>query len=288
MTTREAFITLRSQLENIYDNREASNISKLVLEHITGFTQMQILLQKNYQLNAEQLTNYFSYTTKLLMKMPVQYVLHEAWFAGMKLYVDENVLIPRPETEELVEWISKEASNSSVPEALNILDIGTGSGCIAISLKKYLPKTELYALDISPKALDVAAINAHTLKKSVHFLQYNILQSDTEIDIPEIDIMVSNPPYVRLSERKDMERHVIDYEPEFALFVPDEDPLLFYKSIILFAKKHLKPEGLLFFEINESLQKELHTLLASHGYINIEFKCDMQGKYRMAKAIKNL
>ncbi len=219
-----------------------------------------------------------------MQHQPVQYVLHEAWFYGMKLYVDEHVLIPRPETEELVEWMLKDAETNKQP--INILDIGTGSGCIPIALKKNMPAAEVWAVDISNEALLVAQRNADTQQTSITFQQADILNKPYPSVLPTFDVIVSNPPYIPLSDKTAMHPNVLQHEPHLALFVANEDPFLFYNAIVDFAQSHLNPGGSLYFEIHEAMGEQVKQLLTQKGFINAQVKKDMQGKDRMVKATK--
>lgn len=282
MTINEADKYLNQQLQHVYDSREAFNIANLVMEKLTGFTKSLRLINKQQLLTIDQQKSLKVYINELINHRPVQYVLNEAWFAGMKFFVDENVLIPRPETEELVEEIIKQTPG----DKLNILDIGTGSGCIAIALKKKLKNATVYAIDISKKAIEIAKMNALQNNVAVHFINLDFLHPQENFSHPEYNIIVSNPPYIKRSESGEMEKNVLQYEPDIALFVADEDPLLFYRTITDFALKYLQPGyGKLFFEINEALGNEVANLLNEKRFSDILIKKDMQGKDRMAIAI---
>lgn len=281
MTVQDAYKHTQVQLCEVYDEREATNIADLVINHITGYTRTDRLVHGSNALSHAQANQLTLYTLQLLLHTPLQYVLEEAWFAAMPFYVNEHVLIPRPETEELVEWIVTEAGALSAP---SIIDIGTGSGCIPVALKKKLPATDVHALDVSAGALAVARRNAATLEAQVTFHEVDILQPNRWAPLPVFDIIVSNPPYIKESEKAAMHNNVLEHEPHLALFVPDNDALLFYRTIAGFAQKHLKPGGLLFFEINEALGQETVDLLASERFTGIELQKDMQGKDRMIKA----
>ena len=224
------------------------------------------------------------YLDRLLQHEPVQYVLNEAWFCGLKFYVDKNVLIPRPETEELVEWV---ISDCKFPiHTLSILDIGSGSGCIPIALKKRLGKADVWSCDISPDALKVANQNAETLGINVNFIELNFLNETERETLPLFDIIVSNPPYIPRKDKEDMNRNVTDHEPATALFVPDNDALIFYKAIAAFGKNHLTRNGIIYTEINENLGEETAAMFQLKGYKTV-IKKDMQGKDRMIKAFTN-
>jgi release factor glutamine methyltransferase len=214
---------------------------------------------------------------------PIQYILGETEFYGLKLKVNPSVLIPRPETEELVDWIVQ----SKLPANCNVLDIGAGSGCIALAIKNQLKKAKVSGLDISENAIETARHNALENRLEVDFFQADILNHSDFID-QKFDVVVSNPPYIRESEKPLMHSNVLDFEPEKALFVPDADPLLFYRTIAEFARKYLKKYGSLFFEINENLGTETVGLLADFGFSDIEIRKDINGKNRMVKCKNNI
>lgn len=281
MTLHEAQQQLTTSLHDLYDNREAANIANWVMEHVTGMRKIDRIMHKQSPLQPEQLTQMQQYKQELLAHKPVQYVLHEAWFYGMAFYVDENVLIPRPETEELVAWILEEVG--SMKYQVGILDIGTGSGCIPISLKKKLPQAEVYACDVSEQALAVAAKNSTTRQTPVQFLQADFLNTSTWPTLPAVDIIVSNPPYIPHHNQSSMLQNVLAYEPHLALFVPNEDPLVFYEAIARFAREKLRPGGNIFVEIHEDLSAQTKTLFELNGF-TAEVKKDFQGKDRMVKA----
>jgi release factor glutamine methyltransferase len=316
MTLHEAQQQLTTSLQNLYDNREAANIADWVMEHVTGMRKIDRIMHKQSPLQPEQLTQMQQYTQELLAHKPVQYVLHEAWFYGLRFYVDESVLIPRPETEELVEWVLEEVrtrkyepgntgptyarASADKPEVggpkngdssyilpptsyFSILDIGTGSGCIPISIKKKLPQAEVYACDVSEQALAVATKNATILQTSVQFLQTDFLNTATWHTLPTVDIIVSNPPYIPHNNESSMLQNVLAYEPHLALFVPNEDPLVFYNAIARFAKEKLRPGGSIFVEIHEDLGEQTKALFELNGF-TAEVKKDFQGKDRMVKA----
>ena len=280
MTLQSAQQQLQIQLKTVYEEREAANITDWVMEHITGKKRINRLLDKQLLLPEEQQNNLLKITTELLTNRPVQYVLGEAWFAGMKLYVNESVLIPRPETEELVEWIEEVCSLEFGVRSL--LDIGTGSGCIPIAVKKKMTEVSVTSVDVSKEALEVAKQNAETLDAEVHFLGFDFLNEALWDSLPVFDVIVSNPPYIKQSEEKNMAKNVLDFEPLIALFVPDEDALLFYRKISAFAKSHLTRKGMIFLEINEALGKEVVALFENDGYV-VELKKDLQGRDRMVK-----
>jgi len=284
MSLREAQQHLLQQLQALYDAREAGNIADWVMEHLTGKKKIDRLLVKNDPLAPEQLSSLERITRELMQHRPVQYVLGEAWFAGNPFFVNEEVLIPRPETEELVDWMVEEIQNSKF-KIQKILDIGTGSGCIPVALKKKLPSLAITSVDKSAGALAVASKNTAQLKADIQLQQLDFLDEANWKGLPVFDLIVSNPPYIKQSESGSMARHVTDFEPSLALFVPDEDALVFYRKIGLFAQTHLSAGGMLFFEINEALGNATTALLEQQGY-QVALKKDLQGKDRMIKATR--
>jgi len=299
MTLTQAQVTTRSMLLSYYDTREAAQICDWVLEHVSGKKRIDRLIDKEAVLTADQQLRLAQILAELQSHRPIQYVLGEAWFAGMQFFVNEAVLIPRPETEELVEWIGEEVLNAN-QRILNrrtdeqgtderehrikhILDIGTGSGCIPITLAKKLPGLFISAIDVSDAALRVARKNATDLEADVMFQQADFLDEWQWPHLPVVDLIVSNPPYIKVAERQSMAKHVLDFEPSLALFVPDDDALLFYRKIAAFGKTHLRAEGAVFVEINEALGKETFSLFEQQGY-TVTLRKDLQGKDRMIKA----
>ncbi len=296
MKVGEADKFVREGLKETYDESESANIAQWLLEECTGFSRTHLLLNKQAQLSAEQEKKLEEFLRRLQQNEPVQYVLKKAWFFGMELYVDRNVLIPRPETEELVDWIVKDVkaaghdvferghTQADVTTQLKILDIGTGSGCIALALKKAMPKAEVWGCDVSEEALNVARRNGSELDIRVDFQGINFLDEAQQKFLPTVDIIVSNPPYIPLRDKETMRRNVLDYEPHTALFVPNDDPLLFYKAITRFARKRLHKTGSIYLEIHEDLSEDVVYLFKSSGYQRVEVRKDMQGKERMVKA----
>jgi release factor glutamine methyltransferase len=282
MTTRSAQQHALAQLKMLYDEREAANIADWVMEHVTGRKRTDRLLDKDQALDESLLNRLQNILQELTAHRPVQYVLGEAWFAGMRFYVNEHVLIPRPETEELVDWIVAEIQKSQIKNQ-NILDIGTGSGCIPIALKKKLPSCNVTSLDISSNALAVAQKNANDLQATIELACMDFLDESNWHKLSVVDIIVSNPPYIRWAEQEGMAKNVVDFEPPLALFVPNDDPLIFYRKIADFAKTHLHEQGNIFLEINEALGKVVVELYAGFGY-RCELKKDLQGRDRMIKA----
>ena len=280
MTIQQAQQRTLLQLKILYDKREAANITDWVMEHITAKKRIDRLLDKEVVLTDIQLLALDTILQELLTHKPIQYILGEAWFAGMKFFVNGSVLIPRPETEELVEWIAAKINNEKLI-INNLLDIGTGSGCIPISLKKMLPELLVTSIDVSEDALKIAKQNADTLQAEVTLLNIDFLHEANWEQLPVVDVIVSNPPYIKRSEYSSMAKNVTGFEPSVALFVPDEDALLFYRKIAVFGKTHLAKEGSIFLEINEVLGNEVMELYVGYGY-KVEMRKDMQGKDRMA------
>jgi|688.fasta_scaffold164525_2 release factor glutamine methyltransferase len=283
MSLHDTKQALKQKLSTQFESIELNSLLAMLIEHVTGWNQVQQAVNKDAELSALQLTELNTYTSELLEGKPVQYIIGSAWFMGEEYKVNENVLIPRPETEELVEWIVEYASIINKP--LKIIDIGTGSGCIAISLKKSLPECSITGLDISSGALLVAKENAEKLNANIEWLQEDILMTASLPDT--YDIIVSNPPYIPIRELADMQEQVKDFEPNIALFVLNEDPLQFYKAIARLAKQCLSTNGQLFFEIHYDQGKNMLALLDEMGY-HAELRQDMYGKNRMVRAsLKN-
>jgi len=284
MTLAEVEKLYLNELIPLYETDEAKSILYYAVEHICGFSKADFMLNKKKALSPRQQTSIQLMLDELKTGRPVQYIIGETEFYGCRIRVNPAVLIPRPETEELVEWIIKELKHTKKnSNKIKILDIGTGSGCIPIALKKNIPAASVYGLDISAKAIETALQNAVLNHAEVKFIQGDIL--NTDFSMPAVfHVIVSNPPYICVQEKNEMHRNVLDFEPEEALFVPDSDPLLFYRHIINFAKKHLQKQGLLFFEINERFGKETTNLLKQNGFSQIELKSDFAGRDRMIKA----
>ncbi len=273
---------LVNDLSPIWGENEARAIASIVLEKLTGLTYHRLITRPQFEITAQQQDELQNYRYQLLQHKPIQYVLGHAEFYGNRIEVNESVLIPRPETEELVQWIVE-----TYPNAQRILDIGTGSGCIAISLAKCLSQAKVWATDISESALDIATKNASSNKVQIQFLKHDALKNAYHFGAELCDVIVSNPPYVRESERKTMLPHVLNFEPSTALFVPDSDALKFYNSIAKGSFSILSAQGALFFEINESLAAETQRLLSTLGYTNIKIRKDLNGKDRMIMAQPN-
>ncbi len=266
-------------------------VKRMLMSHITGLSTAQLLAEPNLQLTEEQQEWMNEAVVRLQNNEPIQHVLGYSEFYGRRFKCDGRALVPRPETEELVDWIINDwATLNSQLLTLNLLDIGTGTGCIALSLAKELADAEVTALDISEEALSLAKENAELLSvENVKFVQGDILKKmDAAHCIPtdgQYQIIVSNPPYVRECEKVDMEANVLDYDPHTALFVSDEDPLVFYRAIAEFGLEHLAPNGALYFEINQYLGQETCDLLVALGYKNVELRKDINDNPRMVKAI---
>lgn len=285
MTIAEADAQLYQQICLLYENTEAATITDWVMESITQLKK-QLRTQKNaIPLSSMEKALYEKYTTELQTHKPVQYVLNEAWFYRMKLFVNEQVLIPRPETEELAEWAIKDTKEQGIKTG-SLLDIGTGSGCIALAIKKNLPLWEVYACDISNPALGIAQRNSRDLGLHIHFFQMDILHWQTDPEIPTLDSIISNPPYIPKKDSASMSNNVLLFEPALALFVEDNNPLLFYNAIADFAKKHLKEAGSVYLEIHEDLAVEVMALFKEKAYSKVMLRKDLQGRNRMIKLVK--
>lgn len=263
-----------------YSKQEIESISKLIFEKVLGLSRLQVHMNQRETISAANLAQIKEITDRLIRFEPIQYILGETEFYGSILKVNRAVLIPRPETEELVDWIIHDYKDLTP----SILDIGTGSGCIPISLVKNLPGASAEGWDISPDALVVAKENAKINNVETDFLYADILNLVYPSQIEKYDIIVSNPPYVTTSEQSLMLKNVTDFEPSVALFVPDADPLVFYRSIADLATHHLKRGGNIYFEINERYGNEVAKLLSSKGFFKILLKKDINGKDRMIKA----
>ena len=263
---------IQTELKGLYPETEIRSFTNLIIEKLTGYSRTQIILNKNTLFSDIQRHEIESFIRLLKKHVPIQYILGETEFYGLPFRVNDSVLIPRPETEELVDWIRSENNRA---EVLNILDIGTGSGCIAIALKHEFTNAAVEAFDISDKALETAHSNAGLNKLDVEFSKVDILNVADQSK--KWDIIVSNPPYIPELEKSEIEANVLDHEPHLALFVPDNDPLLFYRHIALFAKKQLNANGKLYFEIHRDYGKECVELLASLGFSEIELRKDISG-----------
>ncbi len=291
------------ELEKLYGSDEANALIMILLEHYFNIDRMKIALEPDLRLSESELLTLHFAVKELLKNKPVQYIIGETEFCGMKFCVNENVLIPRPETEEMVKSLElkvkgylyspsfrpdierREMVAEKSPANISILDIGTGSGCIAISLAKLIPDSDVTAVDVSEKALEVAKKNAEANEVSVTFIKDDILNpQNRDLLNGQFDIIVSNPPYVCESEKSEMRANVLDYEPSTALFVSDNDPLVFYRKILEFAQKALKPNGEVWFEINEKYGNETAELCHSEGFKNVEIIRDFRERERILRA----
>lgn len=319
MTTEQLNHTFIEQLKKIYDEREASNIANMVFESVAGINRSQRLTDKQQLANStiQQLNDALQ---KLLTNQPIQYVLSEAWFYKMKLFVNKYVLIPRPETEELVEWIvsdvrgtiydagskkCEDAGNKNSEEngdikskteklqdikhrtsdILHIIDIGTGSGCIAIALNKELPEANILGIEISEEALSVAKKNAADQNTNIKLSDIDFLNENTWHQLPSFDVIVSNPPYIPETEKNKLGKNVVEYEPHLALFVEDSDPYIFYKKIALFAELHLLSNGKIYVEVHDKYAGKVKDIFQQHKFTAI-IKKDIYGNDRMIRATR--
>ncbi|MGY4536506.1 release factor glutamine methyltransferase [Mucilaginibacter sp. UYNi724] len=288
-TIKDVFLSFQQGLNEVYDSRETASVALLVLEEITGISRAKIKAFPDDEIAGEAAEKIQSILDELKTGKPVQYILGSTEFYGLNFLVNPATLIPRPETEELVEWVlesQKLKVNNQKP--VSVLDIGTGSGCIAISIKKNLPRALVMAIDISADALHTAKQNAVINEVEVEFVLDDILITKLDIEDSKFDIIISNPPYVTLEDKLQMHQNVTAFEPHGALFVPEHDPLIFYKAIANFAIERLSDNGLLFFEINENFGKETVELLSDKGFIAIELRKDMSGRDRMVRAVKTM
>ena len=269
------------KLDAFYDINEVDSFFWILTEEKVGVTKLDFMKDPDIRFNESELLDFIRYSRRLATFEPVQYIAGVEDFMGLKLKVTPNVLIPRPETEELVDWVSKRADKEA---PLEIIDIGTGSGCIAIGVKNKLPNAFVKGVDISRTALELATENAESNDITVDFMMMDALNMPWERD--KYDIVISNPPYVLDSEKDQMSKNVLDFEPHMALFVDDEDPLLFYEAIGAWAIDSLKKGGQLFFEINEKYAEKTLIVLEDYGFSKVESKNDIFDKPRMVRAVK--
>lgn len=282
MRIREYRSQFIDALSPVYDLIEAESFFYLILEEKKQLKRIDLALQPDLQFTVEEMGEWNALLDSLLREVPVQYLLGKTHFYGLEFEVNPNVLIPRQETEELVDWIIKSCRAFDKNKKLKILDIGTGSGCIAISLAKNISSAQVFALDVSPKAVATARQNALNNAVDIQFIEQNILETQ---DLEQtFDIIVSNPPYVRELEKVEIKKNVLDHEPHLALFVEDTDPLLFYRKIAQLALKNLNASGQLYFEINQYLGKDMVSLLQELTYKNILLQKDIYNNDRMIKA----
>lgn len=287
MILKEIQHIFHKELDAIFGADEVDSFFDILLEHYLDLRRLDLILNPNLTITKAEEQPLFEALSQLKLEAPIQYIIGETEFYGLKLKINEHTLIPRPETEALVDWIVKEPRSKN--QELRILDIGTGSGCIAIALAKNLPNAKVYALDVSEEALKMARENAKTNQVEVEFIHRDILATDL-VQLgsasQKFDVIVSNPPYVRNLEKAEMKGNVLNYEPHTALFVEDKDPLVFYRAISQFAVENLTENGQLFFEINQYLGKEMIQLLETFDFQEIELRKDLFGKDRMLKGIK--
>ena len=281
MKIKEYRTEFLQELTPIYDAGEAESFFYLILEEKNQLKKIDLALHPDLIFSADEIMVWNSLLESLKKEIPIQYLLGKTSFYGLDFEVNENVLIPRPETEELVEWILESQKSKVKSQKSKILDIGTGSGCIAISLAKNLPDASVFAIDVSEKALATAKRNAAINDVNVTFIEKNILEAENLEQ--QFDIIVSNPPYVRNLEKEEIKKNVLDYEPHLALFVEDNDALIFYRKIAALAQKNLSPNGQLYFEINQYLGVEMKDLLEKMNFKNIELRKDIYGNDRMIK-----
>lgn len=276
-----------NHLDTIYGKYEVSSFFFLCIDSFYNISRLQLALDRDLSITKAEQQPVFDALEALKNEKPIQYILSETEFYGLPFKVNENTLIPRPETEELVSLVINSVTSSAVEKFQEILDIGTGSGCIAISLAKNIKNAQVYAVDVSAKAIEKAKENAVLNEVEVNFIECDILkarQAELVSVSHKFDVIVSNPPYVRNLEKPEIQNNVLNNEPHLALFVEDNNPLIFYKAITELATKKLKPNGQLFFEINEYLGKETKQLVESLGFKNVEIIKDMFSKDRMLKA----
>lgn len=280
LSYQQAFYSLCKQLGKIYSDTEAAAIAHEIMEFVTGKGRLQRLVEKDNHLDERQQSLYDNAIVRLLNGEPLQYITGVQWFFGKPFQVNTSVLIPRPETEELVQWVIDEWQDKN---DLTILDIGTGSGCIPISLKLKLPAASIAAIDVSKSALTVALQNAQQHQAEIFFLEMDFLKEDQWEKLGQFDIIASNPPYIPEQELDTLERNVRDFEPEIALFVPDTDALLFYRHIARFAKEHLSPDGAVYCELHRDYAQATQAMFEAMSY-KTTLRKDMHGNDRMLRA----
>lgn len=280
MTINFAFQNLLDSIFDFYERDEAEMIARIVFEDVFDLKPSNIVIDADKDFSFEKNEKLNQIIVRLKNHEPVQYVTGKAFFYGNEFEVNASVLIPRPETEELVQWIVESTSNKKQ----NILDIGTGSGCIAISIKENFPDADVLATDISSSALKIAKRNSELLKQQIHFAQSDILSLENPFN-SQFDIIVSNPPYISETEKSSLDKNVIAFEPHKALFAIGDDALIFYRRIIEFAKKFLNDGGQLFFEVNQQYGNEVVKLLTENNFKNTELKKDINGNDRMVRAV---
>lgn len=294
MKLKEIQNIFHQKLDAIYGKDEVNSFFYLLIEFFCDFSRIKLALEPDKSISKTEESFIFQALQRLKAEEPIQYILGETEFYGLPFKVNKHTLIPRPETEELVEQVLNCYSGRGEKSQLSILDIGTGSGCIAITLATNLPKAKVYALDVSAKAIEKAKENAILNKVEVTFVEASILETENAkqrllnhcLEPHTLDVIISNPPYVRNLEKQEMRPNVLENEPHLALFVEDNNPLQFYEAITKFAVENLKPKGELYFEINEYLGKEMIALLEENNFEDIELKQDVFGKDRILKGRK--
>lgn len=280
MTVNELYRSFLADLEQVYERPEAAHINSMIFESITGITRQGLIKDPNQKIDAEKISLLKDALSQLKLHKPVQYVTGEAWFYKMRLKVSSSVLIPRPETEELTEAIIAYLRDRP---AAAILDIGTGSGCIAIAIKKNIPGVHVTAIDVSNEALAIAKENAAQQETSIDLMQLDFLDEKNWASIPSFDVIASNPPYIPEREKALLDKNVSAFEPHLALFVENNSPLIFYEKIAAFGKTHLKESGKIFLETHERFAEETAALF-NDGHYSAEIKKDLHGKQRMVIA----
>jgi release factor glutamine methyltransferase len=291
LTNSQAFYKLKEKIQPLYEAGEAEAIAHLFLEFVTGLNRLDRLTKKDKAFTKRQQELFNIGESELVKGKPIQYITTSAWFMGREYLVNESVLIPRPETEELVQWIVDDKKDSG---KLRVLDIGAGSGCIGISLFRLLPDAVVTCIDISREALDVLqtniewVLNDEEKKKhpeNIRLLEiYFLNEAIRNKELGRFDIIVSNPPYIPMKEKAKLHKNVKQYEPDKALFVPDNDALVFYKAIALFGKEHLRLDGYIYCELDAAHAEKCKALFEQNGYTSVELKKDMHGNWRMLKA----
>ncbi len=263
-TIKKTISFIKNELKNQYPDTEISGLIYIIFEYFLNYSKTELQISQNKEIPNELFKKIYDTINELKTNKPIQYILGETYFFDLKFKVTKDVLIPRQETEELVDWVIEENKNKNI----KILDIGSGSGCIAISLAKNLTNANVYASDISKKALLITKHNSELNNADIQTLQFDILNAPGKLDT-KFDVIVSNPPYITEKEKALINKNVIDYEPDLALFVPDNNPLLFYKAITLFALKHLNTGGKIYFEINEAFGEETTQLMKENSFKDV-------------------
>lgn len=282
LTYSQAFYDLKNKLQPLYDGREAEAMAHEILHYITHLTKTERLISKDTSFTDTQKQQFDNAVKELLTGKPLQYVTGSAWFMGREFMVNGSVLIPRPETEELVNWILSDYNSCSYSP--NVLDVGTGSGCIPISLKLNLTQSKVTTCDVSKEALKLAAENAKRLNADIRLAHLDFLDGAQRNKLEMYDVIVSNPPYIPFSEKERMHINVTAYEPGIALFVSDDDALVFYRAIAMFGREHLSSKGNIYCELDAAHAFDCQALFKESGYTEVEIKKDMHGNWRMLKA----